>query len=89
VSGPESWFTKNQAQLVQALPAVETASALDWNSVLKIRPSSESAVILAREFGVSDALIGKIRRGELYRTRANCCAQPSSDRAGWALAFYT
>jgi hypothetical protein len=38
--------TKEEAaQLVPALPAVETASALDWNSVLKIRRSRESAVI--------------------------------------------
>jgi integrase len=82
--------TKEEAaQLVQALPAVETASALDWDSVLKIRRSRESAVIPTRKFGVSDALIGKVRRGELYRTRASCRAQPSSDRAGWALAFYT
>jgi integrase len=47
------------------------------------------AAALARRLGVSDSLIGKVRRGELYKTRESCRAQESSDRAGWALAFYT
>ena len=82
--------TKEEAaQLVEALPAVETASALSWDTVLEIRRSSESAVKLAGRFGVSDSLVGKVRRGELYKTRESCRAQESSDRAGWGLAFYT
>ena len=82
--------TKEEAaQLVEALPAVEIASALSWDTVLEIRRSSESAVKLARRFGVSDSLVGKVRRGELYKTRESCRAQESSDRAGWGLAFYT
>jgi integrase len=82
--------TKDEAaKLVEALPAVEMVAALSWEAVLAIRRSNERAVALARRFGVSDSLIGKVRRGELYRTRETCRSLESSDRAGWALAFYT
>jgi integrase len=82
--------TKEEAALlVDAVPAVEVSSALSWDAVLKIRRSGESAVAVARRMGVSDSLVGKVRRRELYRTRESCRAQESSDRAGWALAFYT
>jgi integrase len=82
--------TKEEAALlVGAVPAVEFASALAWNQVLEIRRSSESSVALARRFGVSDSLVGKVRRRDLYKTRETCRAQEASDRAGWALAFYT
>jgi integrase len=82
--------TKEEAaQLVEAVPRIETASALAWEAVLEIRRSSESARALARRFGVSDSLVGSVRRGDLYKTRESCRAQESSDRAGWALAFYT
>jgi integrase len=82
--------TKEEAaQLVDAIPSVDVASALSWDAVLEIRRSNSSAVALARRFGVSDALIGKVRRRELYKTRESCRAHESSDRAGWALAFYT
>ena len=82
--------TKDEAaELVEAIPAVEFASSLGWDAVVEIRRSRETAVALARRFGVSDSLIGKVRRRELYKTRASCRAQESSDRAGWALAFYT
>jgi integrase len=77
------------ARLVEALPAVDLAAALSWNKVWAIRRSSESAVTLARRYGVSDSLIGKVRRGELYKTRDSRRATEASDRAGWALAFYT
>jgi integrase len=77
------------AMLVGAIPAVETASALKWESILEIRRSDTSALALARRFAVSESLIRKVRRNELYKTRDSCRAQESSDRAGWALAFYT
>jgi integrase len=77
------------ARLVGAIPAVDLAGALSWDAVVHIRVSNESGVALARRFGVSDGLIGKVRRGELYKTRESCRAQESSDRAGWGLAFYT
>jgi integrase len=57
--------------------------------VLQIRRSKASAVALAQRFGVSDSLVRSVRRGELYKTRESCRAKESSDRAGWALAFYT
>ncbi|MGI8558125.1 MAG: hypothetical protein ACR2ND_07420, partial [Solirubrobacteraceae bacterium] len=82
--------TKDEAAaLLAAVPAVDLASALNWDAVLKIRRSPESAVVLSRRYGVSDSLIGKVCRRDLYKTREKCRAQESSDRAGWALAFYT
>lgn len=82
--------TKEEAaELVEALPAIETASALTWEAVQEVRRSRATAVALARRFQVSDSLIGKVRRGELYTTHETCRAQESSDRAGWGLAFYT
>jgi integrase len=57
--------------------------------VLQIRRSKASAVALAQRFGVSDSLVRSVRRGELYKTRESCRAKESSDRAGWAVAFYT
>ena len=77
------------ASLVKALPAVEKGTALSWQEATAIRGSSETAVALARRFGVSDGLIGKVRRGALYRTIDSCRSPEASDRAGWALAFYT
>jgi integrase len=77
------------AQLVEAVPAIEIAGSLNWDAVLEIRRSTESGMALARRFGVSDSLIRKVRRGELYKTRDSCRSQESSDRAGWGLAFYT
>jgi integrase len=40
--------------------------ALDWDKVAYIRSSDRSAVKLASELGVSDVLIGKVRRGLLW-----------------------
>jgi integrase len=40
--------------------------ALDWDKVAYIRASDRSGVHLAREFGVSDVLIGKVRRGLVW-----------------------
>ena len=62
---------------------------LSWDAVQAIRRSKASAVSLARRLGVSDSLIGKVRRGELYKTRDSRRSPEASDRAGWALAFYT
>jgi integrase len=39
---------------------------LDWDKVDYIRHSDKSAVKLARELGVSDVLIGKVRRGQVW-----------------------
>src|SRR3954454_11018498 len=39
---------------------------LDWDKVAYIRQSDKSAVRLAGEFGVSDVLIGKVRRGLVW-----------------------
>lgn len=39
---------------------------LTWETVALIRASDRSAVALARELGVSDTLVRKVRRGELW-----------------------
>jgi integrase len=58
------------AQLAALLEAAELierdAQGLSWEQVRAIRASSAPATSLAREFGVSDTLIRKIRRGELW-----------------------
>jgi integrase len=77
------------AALIEALPALDSAGALSWEAVLEIRASSQSAVALADRFGVSDALVGKVRRGELYKTPEGRRSRETGDRAGWGLAFYT
>jgi integrase len=46
-------------------------------------------VALSRRLGVSDALIGKVRRGELYKSPDSRRSAVATDRPGWALAFYT
>jgi len=43
---------------------------LNWETVAMIRTSSRSAAALARELGVSDTLIRKVRRGELWNEEA-------------------
>ena len=77
------------AKLIEALPVIDNAGALSWESVTEIRASSQSAVALGRRFGVSDALVGKVRRGELYKTPDGRRSRETGDRAGWGLAFYT
>ena len=77
------------AKLIEALPVIDNAGALSWESVTEIRTSSHSAVALGRRFGVSDALVGKVRRGELYKTPDGRRSRETGDRAGWGLAFYT
>jgi FAD binding domain len=77
------------AKLIEALPAAGSSGALSWEAVLEIRASAESAVALSRRLGVSDALVGKVRRGELYKSPGSRRSAVASDRPGWALAFYT
>jgi integrase len=77
------------AKLIEGLPAAEASGALSWDAVLEIRASAESAVALAQRFGVSDSLVGKVRRGELYKSPGSRRSAVASDRPRWALAFYT
>jgi integrase len=77
------------AALIEALPVLDSAGALSWDAVLEIRASPQSAVALADRFGVSDALVGKVRRDELYKTPEGRRSRETGDRAGWGLAFYT
>jgi integrase len=61
-------------QIVAVLRAAELIEAehrgLTWETVARIRASRESNVTLARELRVSDTLIRKVRRGELWNDRA-------------------
>ena len=52
--------------IAQAREIERRHAGLTWEQVHAIRSSSRSAVVLAREYKVSDVLIGKIRRGELW-----------------------
>ena len=58
-------------QIAAVLRAADLIEAehrgLTWETVGLIRGSSRSAVALARELGVSDTLVRKVRRGELWR----------------------
>lgn len=57
-------------QIAAVLRAADLVEAehrgLDWDAVAEIRGSGRSAAALARELGVSDTLIRKVRRGELW-----------------------
>jgi integrase len=61
-------------QIVAVLRAAELIEAerrgLTWEKVAQIRASDASALALAGEFGVSDTLIRKVRRGELWADSA-------------------
>jgi integrase len=61
-------------QIAAVLRAADLIEAehrgLDWDTVAVIRGSGRSAVALARELGVSDTLIRKVRRGELWNGTA-------------------
>ena len=75
--------TREEAtKLVEAIPRIQTTAALDWEAVLTIRRSRDSAVALARRFGVSDSLISKVRRGKLYKAPDSSRSSQASDRAG-------
>jgi integrase len=57
-------------QIAAVLEAADNVEAehrgLTWGNVAAIRASNASAVGLARELGVSDTLIRRVRRGELW-----------------------
>ena len=61
-------------QIAAVLRAADLIEAdhrgLNWEMVAMIRTSSRPAVALARELGVSDTLIRKVRRGELWNEEA-------------------
>ena len=61
-------------QIAAVLRAADLIEAehrgLTWEGVDLIRSSTRSAVSLARELGVSDTLIRKVRRGELWNGAA-------------------
>jgi integrase len=55
------------AAVLEAADALDRrARGLDWDKVRHIRASPASAVALARELGVSDTLIGRVRRGLIW-----------------------
>jgi integrase len=55
------------AAVIHAADVIEAEHrGLTWETVALIRSSNRSAVALARELGVSDTLIRKLRRGELW-----------------------
>ena len=54
------------AALAAAAQLDAASCGLDWDRVRYIRASPKSAVALARELGVSDVLVGKVRRGLIW-----------------------
>jgi integrase len=59
------------AVLLEAADLLERESrGLTWDEAREIRASKAPARSLAREYGVSDTLIGKIRRGELWTSES-------------------
>ena len=55
------------AAVIRAADLIEAEHrGLTWETVALIRRSHRSAVALARELGVSDTLVRKVRRGELW-----------------------
>jgi integrase len=58
--------TEIEIVLIAASQLEQENSGLDWAKVNYIRTSSASAVELGRELGVSDTLIRKVRRRELW-----------------------
>ena len=53
--------------MIRAADLIEAEHrGLTWETVALIRSSNRSTVALARELGVSDTLIRKVRRGELW-----------------------
>lgn len=68
---PRSFLEPEQiAALLEAAAELERASrGLTWEKVTYIRSSSKSGVALARELGVSDVLVSKVRRNHLWVER--------------------
>jgi integrase len=52
--------------VLRAIPDHHAKGKLTWEQVCAIRASSASNVKLAREFGVSDSLVSRIRRGLIW-----------------------
>ena len=66
-----SFLEPEQIAALRAADVIEAEHrGLTWERVDLIRSSSRSAVSLARELGVSDTLIRKVRRGELWNGAA-------------------
>jgi integrase len=64
-------------ELAQAVALIDAASAIEekhrglsWDDVYVMRESSESNIALARRFHVTEALVRKIRRGEVWTREA-------------------
>ena len=71
------------AAVLAAADALEAERrGLDWEKVRHIRSSPASALALARQLGVSDTLIGKVHRGELWDGRARAAQPPRRAAAG-------
>ena len=63
--------TEQIAAVLRAADMIEAGHrGLTWERVAMIRHSNRSALSLARELGVSDTLIRKVRRGELWNERS-------------------
>jgi integrase len=57
--------------LLRAIPEHHPKGKLSWEQVCAIRASSASNVKLGREFGVSDSLVSRIRRGLIWTDEAS------------------
>jgi integrase len=57
--------------VLRAIPDHNTKGKLTWAQVCAIRSSMKSNVALGREFGVSDSLISRIRRGLIWTDEAS------------------
>jgi integrase len=57
--------------VLRAIPAHTAKGKLSWDQVCAIRTSCASNCALARELGVSDSLISRIRRGLIWNDQAS------------------
>jgi integrase len=65
------------AALLEGAASLDHArSRLSWETVQRIRGSIEPAVRIASDLGLSDVLVGKVRRGELWTERAQRRERP-------------
>jgi len=75
--------TKEEAAaLLAAVPAVDLASAFNWDAVLEIRRSPESAVVLSRRYGVSDSEIGRAQWTHVFWDADEIMVAASKSEAG-------
>lgn len=69
--GKRSFLEPDQAAaLLEAAGVLDRSGALSWEDVLAIRASRETNVAIARQLGVSDSLVSRIRKRRAWRTRA-------------------